>query len=107
MWGKCQFKLLGLNFHVDLDKMIDLNFRDKIKVLENKIKLWKRRFLSPLGKITVIKSLLIPILTHLFISLPNPDATIITQINKIFFDFLWDGPAKIKQEGHDGPISLA
>ena len=97
VWGKCQFKLLGLNFHVDLDKMIDINFKDKIKVLENKIKLWKRRFLSPLGKITVIKSLLIPLLTHLFISLPNPDATIITQINKIFFDFLWDGPAKIKK----------
>ena len=98
MWGKCKFKLLGLNFHVDLDKMVDLNFKEKIQVIENKIKIWKRRYLSPLGKITVIKSLLIPTLTHLFISLPNPNATTIAQLNKIFFDFLWDGPAKIKKQ---------
>ena len=77
--------------------MIDLNFKEKIKVIENKIKIWKRRYLSPLGKITVIKSLLIPILTHLFISLPNPNTTIIAKLNKVFFDFLWEGPAKIKQ----------
>ncbi len=24
-WGNNYFKLLGINFHVDLDKMIDLN----------------------------------------------------------------------------------
>ena len=77
--------------------MVDINFKDKIQVIENKIKIWKRRYLSPLGKITVIKSLLIPTLTHLFISLPNPNATTIAQLNKIFFDFLWDGPAKIKK----------
>ena len=97
VWGKCQFKLLGLNFHVDLDKMIDLNFKDKIKAIENNIKIWKRRYLSPIGKITVIKSLLIPTLTHLFISLPNPNGTVMAQLNKLFFDFLWQGPAKVKK----------
>ena len=96
VWGKGSFKLLGLNFHVDLDKMIDLNFNEKILALENKIKIWKRRYLSPLGKITVIKSLLIPKLTHLFISLPNPNTIILAQLNKIFFNFLWDGATKVK-----------
>ena len=69
----------------------------EIPIIENKIKIWKRRYLTPLGKITVIKSLLLPILTHLFISLPNPSATILTQLNKMFYNFLWEGPAKVKQ----------
>ena len=61
------------------------------------IKLWNRRYLTPLGKITVIKTLLLPILNHLFISIPNPAEQTIKELNNIFFDFLWNGPAKIKQ----------
>ena len=52
---------------------------------------------TPLGKITVIKTLLLPLLNHLFISIPNPNDQILTELNKIFFEFLWEGPAKIKQ----------
>jgi hypothetical protein len=33
---------------------------------------WKRRTLTPIGRTTVIKTLLIPKLNHLFISLPTP-----------------------------------
>ena len=37
-------------------------------------------------------------LNHLFISiLPNPDEQTIKELNNIFFEFLWDGLAKIKQ----------
>ena len=36
-------------------------------------------------------------LNHLFISIPNPDEQTIKELNNIFFEFLWDGPAKIKQ----------
>ena len=53
--------------------------------------------MTPLGKITVIKSLLISRLNHLFISLPNPNENIISNINNIFFNFLWEGPARIKK----------
>ena len=96
VWGKSCFKLLGLNFHVDLDKMNDLNYKEKISKIENIIKIWKRRYLTPLGKITVIKSLLVSRLNHLFISLPNPNENIILSLNNMFFNFLWEGPAKIK-----------
>jgi hypothetical protein len=36
------------------------------------IEQWKRRILTPIGRTTVIKTLLIPKLNHLFISLPTP-----------------------------------
>ena len=69
----------------------------KYKKIRSLIKLWIRRYLTPLGKITVIKTLLLPKLNHLFISIPNPSEQIIKELNNIFFSFLWDGPAKIKQ----------
>lgn len=46
---------------------------------------WKRRILTPIGRITVIKSLLIPKLNHLFISIPNPKKEKISYLNKFFF----------------------
>ena len=95
--GTTGFKLLGITFDVDLDKMIGINYMDKIAQIQNSIKMWRRRFLTPLGKITVIKSLLLPKITHLLISLPNPDTEILNIISSIFYDFLWTGRAKIKQ----------
>lgn len=96
-WGKVEFKLLGIIFHVDLDKMEQINFMEKIQKIRALVKLWRRRSLTPLGKITVIKCMLLPILNHLFISLPNPSDVIIKEINSLFFEFLWEGPHKIKQ----------
>ena len=96
-WGKTEFKLLGIMFNVNLDQILNVNYTDKLQKIRCLIKLWKRRYLTPLGKITVIKSLLLPILNHLFISIPNPNDQILKELNNIFFEFLWEGPAKIKQ----------
>ena len=70
-WGKTNFKLLGINFHINLDEMQRINFTDKIQKIKSLIQLWQRRYLTPLGTITVIKTLLLPILNHLFITIPN------------------------------------
>ena len=48
-WGTTQFKLLGVIFNVDLDKIVDINYKDKIAQVKNLIKIWQRRFLTPLG----------------------------------------------------------
>ena len=96
-WGATRFKLLGVTFDVDLNKVIRQNYSDKIGYIKNSIKHWQRRFLTPLGKITVIKSLLLPKITHLLIALPNPDLNILNEINDVLYDFLWNGRAKIKQ----------
>ena len=94
-WGKTDFKLLGINFHVNLELIQQINYSEKIKQIKSSIKMWKRRYLTPLGKITVIKTLLVPTLNHLFISIPNPNDQTIQELNNIFLEFLWEGPAKI------------
>ena len=57
----------------------------------------KKRKLTPIGRITVVKSLLSPLLTHLFISLPSPTNEFMKQLNNTLYEFVWDGTAKIKQ----------
>ena len=97
-WGHHKFKLLGINFSVDLDSMVNENFAIKLHHLQNIAKQWAKRSLSPLGKITVIKTFMIVIFNHLFIMLPNPNNEIIQKINDILFDFLWNSKtSKLKQ----------
>ena len=72
-WDVNRFKLLRITFDVDLNKMLTLNFSDKMSNIRAKINYWKRRSLTPLGKITIVKSLLLSSLNHLFISLPTPN----------------------------------
>ena len=76
---------------MDLTKIIGINYGNKMQTIKNSIKLW------PLGKITVIKSLLLSKITHLLIALPKPGITLLQEINTLFYDFLWKGRAKIKQ----------
>ena len=52
VWGQNEFELLGIFFHVDLNKIIDINFLAKFKEIENIVKKWNRRVLTPIGKIS-------------------------------------------------------
>ena len=47
VWGTTQFKVLGILFDVDLNRMIDINFTNKITKLQNTIHFWNRRNLTP------------------------------------------------------------
>ena len=72
-WGCTDFNLLGIHFSVELDKIIELNYGIQIPKIKAMIQQWRRRILTPIGRVTVVKTLLIPKLNHLFISLPNPN----------------------------------
>jgi hypothetical protein len=98
VWGNNKFQVLGVEFDVNLDEILKMNFDKKFIAIKNLLKHWERRNLTPVGRITVIKSLAISKLVHLFISLPNPSKDIIDKLNKIIFNFLWKSPfAKVKK----------
>ena len=94
----CQrFRILGINFNVDLDNMEMENYKVKLQQLENIVKHWEKRSLTPLDKITIIKTFMTSVFNHLFLMLPNPSQTIIHQINKVIFSFSWNNKtSKIK-----------
>lgn len=70
-WSHSNFRLLGIDFSLDLESMIDINFSQKINELTRVLKSWQHRKLTLVGKITVVKSLAFPKLIHLLTALPN------------------------------------
>ena len=98
-WGKSRFKMLGIMFDVNLDCIVRNNFESKFIVVKNILKQWKKRNLTPVGKIVVLKSLALPVLNHLFIALPTPDEKFLKELEKLIFSFIWnDKPDRIKRD---------
>ena len=58
------FTLLGIDFYADLTNM-DNNFKKKMAEIQQIFDSWYNRFLSPYGKILVIKSLGLSKLSHI------------------------------------------
>ena len=92
------FKTLGIWFSNDEDEMTKLNFDDKIKKMESLINLWTARNLSLKGKVTIVKSILVPQINHL-LTLCFCPKLILDRIDKLIFNFLWNKkPHKIKRD---------
>ena len=56
-WPRDRIKALGIFFSYDLRKATELNFIEKIRNLEKTLNSWKRRNLTLLGKINIVKTL--------------------------------------------------
>ena len=91
------FRTLGIWFTRDDNTCTQLNFNERIKNIKQVLEIWKLRALSWKGKITILKSLIAPQLIHLLSTLYTP-ASILEEIDKLFFDFLWaNKPPRVKK----------
>lgn len=50
-----------------------MNYDKTLVKIKSTVEQWKKRKLTPIGKVTLIKSLIISQLNYLFISLPTPE----------------------------------
>ena len=48
-----------------------------------------KRILTPLGRIALIKALLISKLNYILLTLPNPSEPFLKELNKILFKLVW------------------
>jgi hypothetical protein len=94
------FKALGVDFNTsNIHSITESNINPKIQQMKNLLNLWSNRNLTPFGKITVIKSLILPQITHLLISLPNPDDKTIKNLDQLLSAFIWNKkPPKISKK---------
>ena len=108
-----KFEVLGI--HYDTFKLHDIttiNINLKMAEIKNLIRVWSTRKLTPYGKVTIVKSLLLSKITHILLSLPSPEHTLFKEIENIFLTFVWCGkPAKfsrkiLEAEIGDGGIKL-
>lgn len=90
-WTSEAFTVLGIKYTPDLEHISISNYSNKLSEIQRDLKSWSKRNLTLFGKITVIKSLLLPKLTHLFTSLPKPENNIIQKLEKAFYNYLWEG----------------
>ena len=93
-----KFTLLGIRYNLDEDDFTKINFEQKIKEFNKCLNTWSSRLLTIYGKICIIKTIALPKLVHLFNSLPNPSADVFKRLEKICFNFIWNGGSeKIKR----------
>ena len=94
--------MLGLSLSVDLTECTEIIFSKQITEIHKIINNWNKRSLTPIGKITIVKTFLLSKLNHLLLSLPNPKPSLLQikiQINGIFYRFIWSNkPDKINRD---------
>ena len=71
-WNPVTFKVLGVVFSTDVLEIVTINFENNLNEMKKVLTAWSRRNLTPFGRITVIKSLVISKITDLLINLPDP-----------------------------------
>ncbi|KAK3084078.1 hypothetical protein FSP39_007782 [Pinctada imbricata] len=89
-WNNTTFTALGITFSADVYNIENINFENKFCIIRSEITQWSKRNLTTLGKITVVKSLLLPKLTHLFFTLPCPKHSLLKEINDALFRYIWN-----------------
>ncbi len=97
-WNVSSFKSLGIVFSLDLTEMVYVNYNDKLKQIQNCLKVWSMRNLSVQGKILLVKTLALSKLTYVSTILPNPNKDFVKKVEKEMFGFIWKKkPDKIKR----------
>ena len=93
-WPTEPIKALGVFFTHDHKLSHSKNFSEKIVDIKNLINIWSSRGHSLYGKVTLIKSLLIPKIIYTSSLLPTPEH-IVKDLNHILYTFLWKGKDKV------------
>ena len=93
---KTSVKILGIHFTYDLCAKQKLNCDDLIKSIKEKLRIWRWRDLTVIGRIQIVKTFIIPILLYRA-SMICLDKEFLNEANRIIFDFIWKGRDKVKR----------
>ena len=74
---------------MNLDSMVENNYSEIVNNIEKVLKLYEKRTLSLIGKITVIKAMAIPKLVYVMSVLPKPNPAMIKRLETMFRRFIW------------------
>ena len=92
-WPTSVIKYLGVNIPLNkLDELslLEKNFANTIHNLQSTLNLWLVRGLTILGKITVLKTLVIPKFIHKVSYLPiQLPEKFVKQLNRVLCTFIW------------------
>ena len=98
---KSSFSALGLDFNNDstIHDIVESNYISKLDKAKTWADIWSKRDLTLLGKVTIIKSLILSQIIYVVVPLPRPCASTLKKLNTTIFNFLWGCKRdKIKRE---------
>lgn len=84
-------KILGITFASNNKNIMHVNFEPKVSQIEKQISHCRMRNLTTLGCITIVKSILMSKLVHLFTTLPNLSPEELKRLERLLFNFIWAG----------------
>ena len=105
-WYEKPIKTLGVYFGNNKEDCEKLNWENKIDKMNTLFFSWGKRNLTILGKIMIIKALVIPIFTFVASACVVPDKYR-KEIESKCFKFIWDGkPDKVKRNTMIGNFEM-
>ena len=86
-WAQ-EFELLGISFTGNLNNMDD-NITKKLSEIDKIIGFWKYRFLTPIGKAVIAKSLLLSKINHIAFAIPTLKKELLSRVESKVYNFIW------------------
>ena len=97
-WTTGPLTVLGIKIDNTFSNFFDLNYLPKIDIIKKQLSIWSNRNMTPMGRVIIVKTYIISQLTYLFLNLPSPTPEYFLQIDKLIFNFIWNGKVdKIKR----------
>ena len=88
-WTNGAIKSLGIYFGTNTVECKRLNIEKTLEKSEAIIRAWKKRNLSMIGRITVVKSLILPNITYVA-TVTTIDKDTVFKFKKMIYNFIWD-----------------
>ena len=93
-WTNKPIKALGIYYSYDQKLLHEKNFIENLDSVKKLRNIWSARGLSLYGKVTIIKSLIVPKFVYVSSLLTTPKG-VIQELNRLIFKFLWKGVDKV------------
>ena len=81
-WNPPKFMILGVWLTADLTDFEEINYNNKFSEMKILFNTWIKRTTTPLGKIAILKSLILLKIVQLWMLLPNPPDGFIDKLQK-------------------------
>ena len=92
-----EVKILGIYFTRNLKRKDDLNYKEILSKIKRLVGWWKQRDLTIMGKIQLLKTYVLSKFNYVS-SLITVPKVILEEVERISFDFIWNGKDRIKRK---------
>ena len=94
---QASFRAHGVDFSTNLDTMVTINYNKVLMSICHLFSQWSKRNLTVLGRVTVVKSLILSKLTFMILSLPDPPKSFVKDLDIMLYKFIWKGGDRVSR----------